>query len=725
MAKKIKVDVEVNDQEIDQTNEKFVKLQTRIRETKIALQKAVESGDTKSIKKLREDLDELQDTFEKSQIQSKKFGDSLASVPGPAGMAGKAMKGLDDAFKFLLANPIVAIIAGIAAALMGMYKALTQTKEGQQVLNKITDAFGAVLEVVTNIVSTVAIPVFEFFGKVINTLASAFAYVTGKTEEYNKALADKEAARQFEANAQRIKTLLDEEGFKYDEFTRRKIEADQKYNERLAAINKSKDSDEEKRRRTQNAVEEKNKAIAQADIDRAKKVADAQKDAADKAKAAADKAFSDKLARMQSEDKLDEAKLEKLKQEALQVAKTEREKFEVESRFSAQKYQLQKTNLEQLQSQYKKDSKEYRDYQTQLINLDAQRVAEITQQKDRIKKLNEQEVKDKKEAVKLLEDTAIAAIQDEDQRALTEYNKRRQREKDELIASKAFLENSEAERKRILSDFDQATDIANEERQRKIKEKALQDDTDLLNIRKDTVVEGTNEYFNILRQIEDNAYQQNILAAKGNAQKIEAIEKQHKANLKNIAMQEKIAQFQIAKERLDGIAAFGQQLGKLAGKNKAVAKAALLIEKAAAIGQIVANTGIANAKAVAASPLTAGLPWTAINTATAVLAIANTVREAVKGIQEIDKVQVPDGGASSGVGAGAAGATPAFGGTVQAAAPQIGATAVGAQGQLGNIIGQAVNRDRNTPIQTYVIGSQVSSQQELDRRITLTARLGG
>ncbi len=721
MAKKVKVDVEVNDEQVDQAGEKFVKLQTRIRETKIALQKAVEAGDTASIKKLRNDLDDLEDSFEKTTTQSKKFGDSLASVPGPAGAVGKAMKGLDDAFKFFLANPVVAVITAIGLVFLGLYKALTQTKEGMAVLNKVTDAFGAVMETVVNIVSAVAMPVFEGLAKVIQFVGRAFASATGNLDSYNKSLADKEAARQFEANAEAIKKQLDEQGFKYDDFTKKKIEADLKYNEKLALINKSKDSQEEKARRTQLANEERNKAIADADIERSKAVTASQKEAADKAKAIADKAFSDKLAKIQSEDKLDEAKLEKLRQEALQVASTEREKFEVEKRFSEQKYLLQRNNIIDLQNLFKKDSKEYQDYQTQLINLDAQRVAQLTSDKEKIKKLNEDEVKDKQNSVKIIEDAAISAIQNEDLRAQTEYDKKRAREKEELQKSKEFLLLTEEQRKQLLKDFDAATDIENQSRREKKQAELLKDEAELLNIRKNAVMEGTVEYFDILRQIENNAYQQKLLDAKDNASKIESIEKEHKANLKNIALQEKLATLQIAKERLDSIAAFATQLGKIAGKNKAVAKAAIVIEKAAAIGQIVANTAIANTKAVAANPLGAGLPWTAINTATGALSIANVIREGIKAVQEIDKVP-GEGGGGVNAGSGAAPSLPSYAGAVQAAAPQIGRSAVGPAGDIGRIVGQAVS-DR--PIQTYVIGSQVSSQQELDRRITLAARLGG
>ena len=57
-------------------------------------------------------------------------------------------------------------------------------------------------------------------------------------------------------------------------------------------------------------------------------------------------------------------------------------------------------------------------------------------------------------------------------------------------------------------------------------------------------------------------------------------------------------------------------------KAQTIAKAAFLAEKAAAIAQVIVSTIIANAKALAASPLTFGMPWVAYNKVTAALSIA-------------------------------------------------------------------------------------------------------
>lgn len=81
---------------------------------------------------------------------------------------------------------------------------------------------------------------------------------------------------------------------------------------------------------------------------------------------------------------------------------------------------------------------------------------------------------------------------------------------------------------------------------------------------------------------------------------------------------------------------------------KGIAKASVIIEKASAIGQIWSNNAIANAKAVAAFPLTGGQPWVTINTVTAGLSSIATVAAAAKAIAEIDnkKFESQKGGSS-------------------------------------------------------------------------------
>jgi chemotaxis protein histidine kinase CheA len=92
--------------------------------------------------------------------------------------------------------------------------------------------------------------------------------------------------------------------------------------------------------------------------------------------------------------------------------------------------------------------------------------------------------------------------------------------------------------------------------------------------------------------------------------------------------------------RANNVMALGSLIQNIAGKSKELAMAGLIIEKAAAVAKIFQSTAVANAQAVAAMPLTAGMPWVAINTATAGISIASIVAETAKGIQQINSTNV-------------------------------------------------------------------------------------
>jgi len=713
--KTIKVKVEADTEEAEG---KFVKLQTRIRETKIALQQAVEAGDTKSINNLRGELDDLQDQFDKTTIQSKKFADSLASVPGPAGMVGKAIKGVDDAFKFMLANPVVAILAAIAAALLGMYKALQQSKEGMAVLNKVTDAFGNIIQAVVGVVTKIAMPIFEAFAKLMAFVSAAFADASGNYKQYQEELANDEGARIAEANAERIKKLLDSEGFKYDEITKKKIAATQLMNEKIKKINDSTDSLEEKRRLKELARQEQNKSIADGDIQRAKIVSDANKAASDKATAAAEKAFNAKIARMSSEDKLDEAKLEKLKQEELAKATTEQAKAAIEELYSKKKYEAAKIDIQKLQSEYAKDSKEYMDYQAQLISLDANRTKEVVDESDKRKKAREQENKDLQDYLNLQEDIRIAAIKDETIREDEQFVEKRRREKIAITANESFTKENATRQAEILKEFDDATDVQEAERADKRKAKAIDDQLRLLELKGQALTEGTRAFYENQEAILRAAADKEILAAKGNADTILAIKAKLNQDLDDLNEKRIASDYAVATATLDALSSLsGALAGSLDEEAKTSKKAfeqRKKLQKATAI--MSAASGIIT---ILTQPSTLPSPFDFIvkGINAAALAISTAVN-----IKKIDQTQFESAGSSS---SAAAPPTPTFSAPQQAQVPNIGASVVSSEGRIGQIVNSAATQQGNRPLQTYVIGNQVSSQQQLDRRVSLAAKMGG
>jgi len=160
---------------------------------------------------------------------------------------------------------------------------------------------------------------------------------------------------------------------------------------------------------------------------------------------------------------------------------------------------------------------------------------------------------------------------------------------------------------------------------------------------------------------------------------------------------------------LDLAGQFGSVLQQIAGKNKALAIAGVVVEQAASIGRIISNTGVANAKAIAASPLTAGQPFVTINSISAGLSIASSVAAGLKAVQQINSAQPGGGGGGSAV-AGASAPAP-----MSPAAP-IQNTVTQIDSQSISQMGSATNR-------AYVIEADVSNSQERIKRINRAARM--
>ena len=730
------VEIDVDAPGLDETADKFVKLSTQIKETKRQLQAAQEAGDNVKFNELKKELDGLEDKLDIVNIKQKEFHDALSDIPGPAGKVGQAMQGLEKAFKTLIANPIIAVIAGVAAVFLVMYEALKKTAEGQKALSAVSDAFGRIITPIIKFISAVAVPVFTAFADAIDFVSSAFRDFNGTYKDFQKEIANDAAMRQAEENAKRIAAFLDEEGFKYDEITKKKITAKQKYYEKVQKINGDEFSNEAtKNKKLNNAALELNKALEDADKERAKKVSDAQKVANDKSKAAADKAFNDKVARMGSEDKLDEARLDKMKAEALAGAKTEVDKFNNESLYATKKYELQRKNLLEYQREYKNDTKEYMDYQAQITSLDAARITQLTSDADKKKKLKEDEFKKQMEVDTLLDNLYIGTLKKEEDREQAAFESKRRKEKIELTASKAFLESSEIEKQNLLKQFDEGTDILDADRKEKRKLKALQEELEILNIRKGAVQVGTPAYFDILRQIEENAFQQKKIKAEGNAKELEAIQAEHSANLNNIKKQEVEQYLQYAAQALSGVSNIlnmasanmkAQQEIDIANaegneeKITEIKKKAFEENKKMQIAQAIIGTLQA---AIQAYLSMAGIPG--IGTALGIAAAAATLVFGYKNVELIKQTKYQD--TSTKGGASAKAVTPAFNGSINVPAPVIGASQVNQSGTLGQTIVGAVQAGNSSqrPIQAFVVGDQVTTQQQLDRRISVAAKMGG
>ena len=187
-----------------------------------------------------------------------------------------------------------------------------------------------------------------------------------------------------------------------------------------------------------------------------------------------------------------------------------------------------------------------------------------------------------------------------------------------------------------------------------------QTEADLMQRKADTIGLINQTFYDGQIASENARYDADVKAAKDNYDLIEVLTAEHNQRLRDIDVAALEAKKQIELAKYAIVAQVGSLLQQLAGKNKDIAIAGVLIEKAAAIGQIWANNAIANAKATAASPLTFGQPWVTINTVSAALSTAATIAAAVQAVNQI-KEAGSGGTGTSGTGGAAGAAMPNYG----------------------------------------------------------------
>lgn len=159
------IEIPVTTPGAEEGEKKFKNLRTQIRETTIELQKLEAAGKsgTKEFKDQADKLDRLQDAQKRVAFQSGQIEDKLKALPGPLGQVGSAVSSAKDAFETFGRSTTIAlgVVGLVITAFFAMKKALESTKEGQETLNRVTQAFSKVLGPLLALIEKVAVPVFE------------------------------------------------------------------------------------------------------------------------------------------------------------------------------------------------------------------------------------------------------------------------------------------------------------------------------------------------------------------------------------------------------------------------------------------------------------------------------------------------------------------------------------------------------------------------------------
>jgi hypothetical protein len=708
----------------DETAEEFKGLRGEIRQATIALQALEKAGITsgEAFDKARADLDNLNDTLERSRFRAGQFDDRLSAMPGVLGQAGSALKQFNDSVNMFgkTLTYSLGVVGIIIAAFMAMKKSLESTAEGQATLNRISTAFQKILGPILALIESVALPVFEglavvleYAGKAFNYVAQAVGISTNKIAEATSANEDF-AKSQEEVNKSLQDAAISLQPARQQELLKRA----QQYNtDYAAAASKGAKDLTLITQAYQNDVAAINKKFDEEEAAKAKARRDAYAAELQKSN---EIIFQARIALMAKQDAELEVAKKKHEENLIQLRKTGGKGINIET----ERYEKERLDIEEKYYQERKKSA-VNQVKAALDGAIAVNEAELAARKKRgeITMLEElkitEEIADAKiKAQKLLNGLEVKEL---DQRikdgkannlemvALKQANdseiillEKQKQDKLYDITSEAYKKESELEdfinidklnkeiealdREQALKEFDFQDDIKREE-EKLAKQKEIYDKQVLL------LKDNTAEKIKL-----DDAYAKNKRETEKRITDIEKTEREYR--------------FQIAFKYAELAGQIGRLLSQAAGDNKDLALAGLAIESASALATIGISTFKNASKAGFLTPL--GIA----EIAAGVVAAASVALNYAKGVQEINKVPTPGGG--SGGGAGAPSITPP---TI--AAPEVNLFTATQQGTTAGIVAGAIssNNSSDRPMKVYVTSNDVTSTQELDRKALSLARL--
>ena len=712
---------------VEKSTSKLSVLEEAVKKTSESL-KNTDIGSDKW-KQLKTGLDENEKSLTKAQIKTEGLASTLGKVGGPIGGVIQGFTGMGKAATAFIANPIGAVIAALGIVFAAVTKAIKNSEAAMDGITKITAIFGGIVRPIFEFIEKKAVAAIEFLAAGLQMLSGIFGEAGAAAGNYADNL---DKAQDVEKDlavtrAETNKQLAESREILSD--------TNATYEQRVAALQKVQAAET-----TQSKKEIDNKRelarLAQEDIDLNGKSEEAVQKLRD-AKIALAQAEQDGAAKQRLFNK-EQKKLDKEKDDAdKQRAKEEEDRIKEDlanRKAAADKIrQLDEENtLASIENEQKREEK-------------AQEFAKAAA----IREINQMKLT-KQEKARLIEE-------------IDEKNKIKLAEIDQKYKDKQADKDKEDADKKKEFEKQVAEALAVSREQQFQKE---QEDTKA-------------QYDELIKQAGDNKELVTQLQDAKNAKLKEGQDKYNAETLaatqatteKQKALEKALADFrgQTLDKGLANVAAAGALLGQLAGKNKKLAIAGVVIEQGAAVGKVLVDTSraIAQANAAAspflANPITlpvgaATLSATLIQTKIAAgLSIAGIVAGAAKAISDINSADTEAGGGAGGDskkiatsyaqgglltgkrhGAGGI-ATPLGeleGGeyvvnrrSTASFLPMLesinsmGQGGVLGSGNVSSGIENAALSAQPPIIKTYVVASDVSSQQEADKMISDLARL--
>jgi hypothetical protein len=606
MAKKVEIEVDVD---VEPSLKGLRELKKQLKET---------AAGSDEFNRISKKIKDVEDALEESKAGAKGFVDQLEAAPGPVGSLARGFRQLEISTKsFGMAlkatgiGLLVAAVGGIAAAFSQVEGAGKKLEPLMIGLEKI---FGGIVEVFTPLLDAfleMALTALPYITKGIGIFYSSLVSLFTLIKEVGTG-AGKILKGIFTLDFDSLKEGYDQLAGSWDKTVKSFTDSMGRYDAGTKKMTKTEKENLKERE-------------------------DARKAALEK-----------RLKEMDTQDKLDAVRLEKMKQEALNLAETEQEKLDIEKKFFELSYKARTKDLEDKQKLYKKDSEEWKALQITKEELENEFIIKTREFGEKQKEINtkkNKELLDEEVAALTLKKAKGEIKETEYQESLYNINKKYLTDKKDIAQNELQYQQYLTEQRKKLAADDRATlnlnlqnQIDSIDRLNELQEFDFAED--LRRIQEKKVLLEEQEK-NELANTELTEFQKNEIRTKYSKMRTDLIQKE-------VATEKAAAEakFNVQLAYAQAFQGLGSIFQDIAGENKKLAILGIVIEKAAALASIAIN---AKKNFIKDGGIKSPLAWA--NLAVAGVSAAAVIVSAVKGIQSIN--QASQGG-SGGEEAGAA-----------------------------------------------------------------------
>ena len=658
---------------------------------------------------LAKDLGKAEDALEKTgqaitetKNAQKGLGSQLAGAPGIVGQVVKSVQGLGMAFKALLANPVVLVISLIVGALAGLFKAFTSTKAGGELLDRVMTGIGTALDVLRDRVVKVGGAIIKFFS---GDFSGAFEDVKGAVSGIGD-----EIAREVQV-AMEAKKMLQEV-----EDATRKLNVERAQQNSLISEAKQKINDENL------SYEEREAALEEV---RVAEIALSKQE---------EQLAKDRLAALEALAALSDSNketLDEIAQAQIAVANAVQATADKQKEIADQQKGLRdrrRAERKAAAAERKREREEAAAALQSFYDLEAQLETQaITDEEERAKASLEIA---KEKSLRDIENMKITEEQKQRLRTLTEDDT--QRQLDEITATyqeKRDTENEakiEKDRADKLAELDTYIELENMKR-------------DHDGVLREEELENLEEFLAAKLELE-------LADMELSAEEKELITKQYEESITNIKKDNANAQMQIDQRKTDAEMANAEMAANALGALASLAGENTLIGKAAAVASTTVQTYLAAQKAYTSQLIPGDPSSPARGAVAAAIAVAGGLANVAKIVAvqppntEVKKPNFAMGGMVRGIGSGTSDSIPANlsngesvinARSTAAFAPLLsmmnemggGASFTGGGSTSSTAPSQELEtlvnngQQAQAPIKTYVVASDVTSVQSLDRQV--------